>query len=314
MRRILVTAISGDVANGILKVLSETEDEIYGCDVNDYPVGMDKTKAYWKSDYAVSENYIDNLLKKCKEYGITHLIPVNEEEIKVVSANIEKFENIGIKVIIQVPEILKIMLSKYETYRFLNKIPGIHVPETYRYDEFEEDGKRYIVKLENSCGSKLLKEVTQKQELEEMEVDKNKIVIQRYLGDAEEEYTVGLYSNGKRIEVIIFKRKLKNGYSSFVELVYDESIKEDAIKIARHINLKGYINIQLRKEKNCNYIFEINPRISGTVVFRHMLGFKDVLWWLDYVDGKLEYSYVNNYKKAIGIRELSEKFLVLDES
>ena len=65
MRRILVTAISGDVANGILKILSETEDEIYGCDVNDYPVGMDKTKAYWKSDYAVSNCYVNNLLKKC---------------------------------------------------------------------------------------------------------------------------------------------------------------------------------------------------------------------------------------------------------
>lgn len=310
MRKILVTAISGDVANGILKILSETEDEIYGCDVNDYPIGMDKTKVCWKSDYAVSNNYIRNLLSKCNEYGITHLIPVNEEEIKVVSVNVQVFNQAGIKVIIQEPILLQILLSKYETYQFLKKIPGIHVPQTYRYDEFSEDGKEYIVKLESSCGSKLLKKITTKQELDEMEIDKRKVVVQQYLSCPEEEYTVGVYSNGIDISVIIFKRKLKNGYSSFVELVQDESIEEDAIRIANYINLRGYINIQLRKENNCNYIFEINPRVSGTVVFRHMLGFTDVLWWLDYVDEKINYSYVCKYKRAIGVRELREKFLL----
>ena len=77
MRKILVTAISGDVSNGILKILRETGDEIYGCDINDYPVAMDKVKQFWKSDLALSPEYIENLILKCKELGITHLIPVN---------------------------------------------------------------------------------------------------------------------------------------------------------------------------------------------------------------------------------------------
>ena len=46
MRRILVTAISGDVANGILKILQDTEDCVYGCDIYDYPVGMDRVITY----------------------------------------------------------------------------------------------------------------------------------------------------------------------------------------------------------------------------------------------------------------------------
>lgn len=84
----------------------------------------------------------------------------------------------------------------------------------------------------------------------------------------------------------MFKRKLENGYTSFVELIFGKVIKECAITIATATNLKGYINLQLRKYEDKNYIFEINPRKSGTVYFRHMLGFTDVIWWLDMLDSK----------------------------
>ena len=41
LRRILITAISGDIANGILKILSEDDsNELYGCDVNEIAIGM----------------------------------------------------------------------------------------------------------------------------------------------------------------------------------------------------------------------------------------------------------------------------------
>ncbi len=36
MRRILVTAISGDIGNGILKILKENGETGFGCDVNAY--------------------------------------------------------------------------------------------------------------------------------------------------------------------------------------------------------------------------------------------------------------------------------------
>lgn len=41
MRKILVTAVSGDIANGILKILQEQDAELYGCDVNSIAAGMD---------------------------------------------------------------------------------------------------------------------------------------------------------------------------------------------------------------------------------------------------------------------------------
>ena len=57
--------------------------------------------------------------------------------------------------------------------------------------------------------------------------------------------------------------------------------------IADKINLSGSINIQLRKKGERVAIFEINPRFSSTVKFRHMMGFEDVIWS---IQDKLEMS------------------------
>lgn len=311
MRRILVSAISGDVANGILKILKETDSVVFGCDINEYPIGMDKVSAYWKSDLAISSFYITNILEKCREYHITHFIPVNEQEIRVVNHNKKVFLDVGIKVMINAPFIIDTFLDKYRTYEHLKNLEGICVPETFRYSDFVEDGTEYVVKLNQSCGSKLFEVVRSRREIEKLGLKEEEFVIQKYLKNAEEEYTVGVFSNGEKIETIIFKRKLTHGYTSFVELVRDEKIEYEARQIAQCMELKGYINIQLRKNNGNNYIFEINPRISGTVYFRHMLEFKDVLWWLDLLDCNNDFEYKHPYKEAIGMRELSEKFVIL---
>ncbi len=308
-----MTAISGDVANGILKILQETEDMVYGCDIYDYPVGMDRVITYWKSLPAIDPVYIENLLDKCREYQITHLIPVNEVEIKVISQNLPLFAENDIKVMVNTPDMIEIFQDKFDTVQMLEKIGGkVNAPKTYLYEEFVEDGKTYIVKLRNSCGSKLLQKVKTFREIHELKVDFRDIVIQEYIDEDAEEYTVGVFADGKNTSTIIFRRKLKHGYTSFVELVEDEGIREIAEKIADYMELRGYINIQLRKHEHKNYIFEINARISGSVYFQYMLGHNIVIWWLDLLDGKADHVYENKYKRAIGIRELTEKFVIME--
>ena len=134
-------------------------------------------------------------------------------------------------------------------------------------------------------------------------------VYQAYI-DSDDEYTVGVFRDGDVLNTIAFRRQLKNGYSNLVELVHDEELDRIAAECARLFDLTGYINIQLRKKDGRYFIFEINPRISGTVRFRSMLGFNDVLWWLDLLDGKHTEPYTCPYRTAVGIRELNEKMLI----
>ena len=53
--------------------------------------------------------------------------------------------------------------------------------------------------------------------------------------------------------------------------------------LAKKINLNGSINVQLKINNSRYAIFEINPRLSSTVMMRHKLGFKDCLWWIEYI-------------------------------
>ena len=49
-------------------------------------------------------------------------------------------------------------------------------------------------------------------------------------------------------------------------------------KLAEKLHLIGSINVQLRMRENDPVVFEINPRFSSTVLFRHLFGFKDLEW------------------------------------
>ncbi|WP_310604084.1 ATP-grasp domain-containing protein, partial [Anaerosporobacter sp.] len=202
MRKILVTAIGGNVANGILKILSEGNDEIYGCDINEFPVGMDKVKVFWRSDLAVSPEYIQNLLSKCQCYGITHIIPVNESEIKVISDNIDLFESNNIKLIMQDKSVLDICLDKLNTMKYLDKFVPDNIPQTFTFDEFSDNGETYIAKLRNSCGSKFIKNIVTRGELENLPYSNDEYIIQEYLADSEEEYTIGLFASKDEVNTI----------------------------------------------------------------------------------------------------------------
>jgi len=171
-----------------------------------------------------------------------------------------------------------------------------------------EREKTYICKPRKSNGSKNIFTFIPAEKAAGVNGD---YVFQEYI-DSNEEYTVGVFKSSDVINTIAFRRELKNGYSNLVELSEDIYLYEMASRIANLLNLEGYVNIQLRKYENRYYIFEINPRISGTVRFRHMLEFSDVLWWLDMLDGKIVEKYKCRYHKAVGIRELNEKYLLLE--
>ena len=64
--------------------------------------------------------------------------------------------------------------------------------------------------------------------------------------------------------------------SGIVEVIPE--IEQLLNAVAMYLDLQGCINVQLRMRAGVPYVFEINPRFSSTVRFRHKLGFSDVIW------------------------------------
>lgn len=315
-RKILVTGVGGDIGQGIIKCLRELEPLpiLIGCDIDKYAAGSKFVDNFHVSPRASEEeNYVEFIKLMIKQYDIEYIIPSTEYEIKVINKFRSFLDKKEIKLLINNDKIITTFLDKYETYNFFreNELP---FPETYLVSEFKNQlAFPFILKLKESAGSKGVFKIHDEEELEYYRAKYDDSIVQELIGDIDNEYTIGVFSDGLNTHHIAFRRYLGLGsLSRYVELVDDDpAIKKLADDVAKLTNLKGSINIQVRKTEDKYLVFEINPRISSTVYFRNHFGFEDVKWWLDVMDGKtIKYKPV--YKKGIGVKTLDEVFFGLE--
>ena len=128
-----------------------------------------------------------------------------------------------------------------------------------------------------------------------------KFIAQEYVGTPDEEYTVGVLSDldGNLINSIAVQRMIKGSLGCRIkipnhtdnkslgkELVISSGISQGRIgkyleitskceKIASSLGSTGPLNIQCRYVNGEVYLFEINPRYSGTTSFRAMAGINE---------------------------------------
>lgn len=309
MMRLLVTAISGNVATGVLHSLSECEYHLFGCDIGKYPAGIDLVEDFFCVPYAQDEQYIPELISACKTRQIQAILPINETELTVLDKHRLKFAEADIKLIMNDSYILNTCLDKYVCIQELKKL-GVYVPQTYFPKDLPDSFGSYILKPRSGCGSKFLKRANSAEEARQIqEAFGEPLIVQEYLPDETEEYTMGVFSDRNMTRCIIFQRELTHGYTSFVRLIYDEEMESIGKTIAKSWNLYGSINVQMRRKNEKAYVFEINPRLSGTTHFRSLVGFNDAYWWCRMVFGQSVPKYRPQFKEAIGVRMMDEKII-----
>lgn len=312
---ILVTGVGGDIGFNITRCLKDTEYDIYllGCDIDSYAIGRTKVEKFFIAPKASNEteylNFIDNIVE---EYKIKYIYPSTEPEIACFNRNRKHFENIGVVVFINNLFILENFLDKYKTINFLreNKFP---FPQTFLIEDYDNQlDFPLLIKKRESWGGRGLIIVNDSKELEFYKSRVNNAIVQEYIGNKNEEYTVGVFSGSNNIYSICFRRQLGYGsMSRVVELVHNKEMENVAKKIAVFSQLEGSLNIQFIKRGDEFVPFEINPRISSTVYFRHYFGFQDVKWWLDIKENKT-IEYILKYKKGVGVRTVGEVFFDLE--
>jgi len=310
-KKILITAIGGDIAQSILKCLKDTGYDIYpvGCDIDPYAAGKKDIATFLIAPrVAEGEKYFRFIKNTVTKYGIKYIYPTTEAEITFFDKNREYFEKNRITVFINSRFIIDTFSDKYKTANFL-KSKSLSYPATFLVREYKgELGYPLIIKPRRGCGSKGVVKVNDARELDIYTKLLPEGIVQEYLGDENEEYTTGIFSDGKKVYSITFRRKIGfGGVSKMIDLASNSEIDEIARKFAESSNLTGSVNIQSRKTDGRFIVFEVNPRFSSTVYFRHYFGFQDLKWWLDMIEKK-EINFQLKYKKGVGIRTLGEVF------
>jgi carbamoyl-phosphate synthase large subunit len=208
-------------------------------------------------------------------------------------------------------DIIETFFDKYKTVEFLKNNDLPH-PKTYLLEDYNDELEfPFLLKPRKNRGGRGIMVINDSDELNLYRKRVKNYIAQEIVGTEDEEYTVTVFSNEKEYFSIAFKRYLGCGSLTRVaHVIYDDSVKFLAERIARASLLRGSLNIQCRKIGTKYIPFEINPRFSSTVYTRHCFGFQDAKWWIDLSEGR-KIGYVPKYKEGTVVRNIGEVFFNL---
>jgi len=320
---ILILGLGGNVSQGILKAvkMANLNCKIFGACVNSSSVGLYFCDTAYISPYAHSKDFMPWLIELCNKEHIDVVLTGVEEIILKIAKNLEEFHNkTDALFICSEYEKLLIGQNKYKTCVWLkeNKLnfPKFALAKNRKSVEqlVYEVGFPLIGKPVKGKGSVGVIQIHTKVELERI-LEQKEYIIQEYLGNEDSEYTIGCYRNksGKILNPIIMRRKLKYGTTFEAEIIENQSIKDEAIKICEKFEPIGPLNIQMRLDKNNKpTCFELNVRFSGTTPIRAYFGFNDVAALIKEYVLKEEMNEDFYVRKGIAFRYMNEIYLEKD--
>lgn len=282
---ILVTGCGGDIGQSIGKILlnSYYTKNLFGIDISDKNAAQFIYPNFSVGLRFSHPEYLKYLEAFIEKNAIDVIIPIAEPELRFFSEQ-NLLDKIGsVKMITASAMALEVGFDKYKTAEFL-KLASLPYPETFLAKDIKEISSfPVILKSKKGSGSKDIYKINAMDEF--AFYTKNHIedyIVQEFITDQNGEFTCGLFRSKKgEIRSIIFKRELHGGYSGYGEVVEKEMITNLLHNLAIKLNLEGSINVQLRISENEPKVFEINPRFSSTVLYRHLFGFEDVIWSIE---------------------------------
>jgi carbamoyl-phosphate synthase large subunit len=306
--KFLITGANGDIAISISRIIKDEfkNSVVEGTDIIKEGPGEYLYKKIYKVPNPNNKNYLSQIKKVSRDHNV--IIPTTENEIKFFSKNYNKFKKKI--VLINSQFIINTFSSKVKTYQFLKK-NKFGVPNfCFKLNNLKKFKKSFFLKLDTGHGNKNYDFINSSKKFKELnKLDKKKWVAQEFLGNEYQEYTCAIIRLNNFEDAIILNRRLNKGYSYYAEVVENTYLRNILLNLAEKINLEGSINVQLKINKKRYAIFEINPRLSSTVMMRHKMGFKDCVWWINYNLRKKIPKFKSKIKKIKMIKFFSEKFI-----
>lgn len=284
--KVLIIGVSGTVSNGIQRILEKNLPEIELVISCVSPIEDTGNHIFELCPFANNSLFIPWIKKIVKKYGINVICSGVEEVLSVLSEHkLDLQEELKVEILVENYDLVNLFQNKWNTYKWF-KERRLPFPKTIEYIS-KNEVKVFMDKCPNGVIFKPIKGKGSKGVHyfpgfadfdKKVNFSGGDYIVQEYIGNLDSEFTVGCYRRiNKKLELIILKRLIENGNTVEIEVVNDLAISDYCQKIVELINPEFPINLQIRKNENgVPFCFEVNLRISGSCVFRDMLGFKDV--------------------------------------
>lgn len=282
---VLITGIGGDISQGVATILRERRPDLrlIGVDMHGEHGGHRYVDFFTTVPAARDLGYRDAIRTVALEQGADLVIPMSEPELAVLRPFTELEP--GISWLFAGDRVVEAGLDKLATARVL---AGLDLPVPWTVPVAEvASGYPCILKNRYGSGSRAVFVVNDADDAAYLVSRYPDAVFQELLLPAEREVTCAVYRNRQgEVTSLLMQRRLTGGFTGWARVIEDAATTEMCRRIAVGLDLRGSMNIQLRLTDAGPRVFEINPRFSSTVLMRHRMGFTDVLWALDEVEGK----------------------------
>jgi len=344
--RVMVTGVGGGgIGKQIIKSLrlANANYEIIGTDITSLSKGLMEVDYPYIVPKASENNYIACLVALIKKHNVEVLFPGSEPELKIISKERKAFSGMSVFLPINPPKVIDICMNKFHTNSFLRE-SGFYYPHTIVISSMNDLEKIdfYPVVFKPNIGGSGSTDVFIVQNSDELILLSKYIltiypsfIAQEYIGTKDNEFTVGILisMDGEVINSIAVKRMIMCGLSNKIKvenrtknkklgkyLAISTGITQGEIgkfpevtkkceEVALKMGCRSTVNIQCRLVHGKVYVFEINPRFSGTTYFRAMVGYNepDILIRKYILNEKIEKYF--DYGSGIIMRGLEEKLM-----
>ena len=263
------------------------ELKIYGADM----AGTAPALAY--CDYACrvvamkDPGYIQNLLDICITDHINLLIPTIDTDLLVLSENKERFEEIGTRVMISAPEMIRICRDKNNTSQFFVDC-GLHASMPVNdWLEYKSSYPAFIKPKDGSSSINAFK-VENEEELEVYAGQVEDYIVQPFISG--HEYTIDIFCdwNGDPISIVPRERlQVRAGEVLKTQIYMDLVMIQEMKTLCKAFKPCGPMTVQLiRDDKGIDWYIEINPRFGGGTPLSMKAGARSAEAILKLMDGE----------------------------
>ncbi len=231
------------------------------------------------------EEYIEHCLRFCKEHQVDVFVP--RRLMVLISENRARFEELGVKLMLDDFQTISFLNDKAATYDFFRKCEGLHIPDYYIVNtaaQFQEAYEKLKAKYERVClkfvkdegGMSFRKIVDKVDSFKALRMYPGNDIafdtLMSTLGSVEQfdDLMVMPYLPGNEISVdclstedgLIAIPRIK-GSARHEHVEYPREILDMVWIIMEKIKLEYPCNIQFKIKDGVPYLLEINTRMSG---------------------------------------------------
>jgi len=302
---VLITGIGGDISQGVATILRECRKDLclVGVDVHSQHGGKLFVDFYETVPSAVDPNYLSAIGAIIQKYQVGIFIPMTEPELGALRPfSFPLFSDMVW--ITSGAKMVTAGLDKFATIKAMEQL-GLPVPWTIPVENGDPLSYPCILKNRYGSGSRAVFELQNNEDATFYRKRYPNAVFQEMLEPANREITCAVYRRSDGVVYsLLMLRRLTGGFTGWAKIIDNSEVTLMCERIAIGLDLKGSMNVQLRLTDQGPRVFEINPRFSSTVLMRHRLGFKDVLWAIEEAEGKgFEYASILDNKIMVRIQE-----------